>query len=168
MSDPSRFLEPLRLAFDVGSTPADAFDVWTNRISTWWPTAHTITGDSGSEIVIEPRVGGRIFERAPGGEEHDWGSVTVWEPPAQFGYRWHITSPPAEATLVEVRFTARPDGTTLVEIEHGGFDALGERGSARRADNLVGWRELIPLFIDACAGASESEQTENRAETGAH
>jgi hypothetical protein len=45
---------------------------WTERIGTWWPADHTISG-SPVAVVLEGKVGGRIYERAKHGEEHDWG-----------------------------------------------------------------------------------------------
>lgn len=62
---------------------------WTTGIGAWWPGDHTVTG--GPDLVIlETRQGGRIYERAPDGVEHDWGEVTVWEPPSRLEYRWHL------------------------------------------------------------------------------
>ena len=83
-------IEPLRLSFDVQCRIEHAFDVWTNRIDQWWPRAHSISAENGLEVVVEPRVGGRIFERTPSGAEHDWGEVTLWQPPTRFGYLWHL------------------------------------------------------------------------------
>ena len=68
--------EPLRMAFTVDCPAAHAFTVWTARISAWWPADHTVSGDAGLDVVLEPNVGGRIFERTPHGVEHDWGEVT--------------------------------------------------------------------------------------------
>jgi hypothetical protein len=65
--------EPLRLPFTVDCPVPRAFAVWTGRISMWWPADHTVTGEPGLEVVLEPRVGGRIFERTPAGAEY--GSV---------------------------------------------------------------------------------------------
>ena len=55
--------------------------MWTSGIATWWPRDHTITKGPGVAVVLEGRVGGRIYERAPDGTEHEWGEVTVWQPP---------------------------------------------------------------------------------------
>ena len=103
-------------------------------------------------MVIEPKVGGRIFERTTSGEELYWGSVIAWEPPTRFGYRWHITSQPDEATEVEIRFSEVATGVTCVTIEHSGFDRLGDKGPARREANLHHWERLIPAYVIACAG----------------
>ncbi len=40
--------------------------------------------------MLETALGGRIYERTPTGVEHEWGEVTVWEPPTRLGYRWHL------------------------------------------------------------------------------
>jgi Activator of Hsp90 ATPase homolog 1-like protein len=144
--------EPLRFEFTVGCGADEAFDTWTRRISTWWPVQHTRSRDRSTRVVVEPSVGGRIFERTPTGEELQWGSVTTWEPPERFGYRWHITSSPDEATEVEVRFTDIGNGTTVVTIEHRGFDKLGDKGPGRREGNERYWNNLIPRFAEACAG----------------
>jgi hypothetical protein len=142
--------EPIRVDFTVGCTAAEAFDTWTRKISIWWPVQHTRSRDRGTTVVIEPRVGGRMFERTSTGEELHWGSVTVWDRPERFGYRWHITSPPDEATEVEVRFAEIADGTTRITILHSGFDRLGAKGPPRRDANLRYWETLIPAFVAAC------------------
>jgi hypothetical protein len=67
--------DPLQLSFRVACPPEHAFEVWTARTSLWWPADHTVSGEDDLEVVIEPRVGGRIFERRASGEEEPWGEV---------------------------------------------------------------------------------------------
>lgn len=143
-------IEPLRVSFEVECSAVDAFDMWTRGISMWWPRSKTISRDRNAVVVIEARLGGRIFERAPSGEEFDWGWITSWQRPLRFTYRWHIGSSPDTATEVEVRFTEQGDRTTLVEIEHRGFEILGVEGPSRRDRNRLGWEEFIPVFVAAC------------------
>jgi hypothetical protein len=142
--------DPLRIAFDVGCPRAHAFHVWTTRLSRWWPADHTVSGESDVDIVVEPKVGGRIFERTAAGVVHEWGQVTVWEPPRRFGYRWHLRQDRADATQVDIVFHDQ-GATTRVEIEHGGWDRLGAKGPDLRQRNLGGWNGLLPHFVAACA-----------------
>jgi uncharacterized protein YndB with AHSA1/START domain len=138
--------EPLTLSFDVACSVGHAFDVWTSRIGTWWPPDHTVTGRSDVDVVLQSGVGGRIYERTPDGVEHDWGEVTVWEPPTQLSYRWHLARDRAEATDVEIRFLPRGDGATRVEIEHRGWERLGRTGEIRRQQDRGGWEGLLPHY----------------------
>jgi hypothetical protein len=143
-------IEPLRISFDVECPPEHAFMVWTTRIDTWWPRDHTVTGNA-ELVVLESGLGGRIFERTVDGTEHQWGEVTLWDPPSELGYRWHLGSDPATATDVAIRF--RPEGitTTRVEIEHRGWERLGEAATEWRARNNAGWDSLLPHFEEAVA-----------------
>jgi uncharacterized protein YndB with AHSA1/START domain len=141
-------IQPIRLAFEV-ECPADhAFATWTERTSTWWPASHTVSSADGLNITFEPRVGGRIFERTPDGEEHDWGEVTAWEPPRRLGYLWHLRADRVDATDVEIRFVAMDAGRTRVEIEHRGWERLGTSGIDRRDRNRGGWASLLPHFVE--------------------
>src|SRR5262249_43002769 len=81
-------------------------------------------------VTFEPRPGGRIYERTPGGREHDWGEVLAWEPPRRLVYLWHLRFDRADATEVEVTFTP-VEGGTRVRIEHRGWERLGAVGPAR-------------------------------------
>lgn len=146
--------EPIRHAFTVACTAEHAFATWAERTSLWWPTGHTVSAEPGLEIAFEPRAGGRIFERTPTGEEHDWGEVLVWEPPRRLAYRWHLRQDRADATEVEITFTAEGDATR-VEIEHRGWERLGAGGPEKRDRNLRGWSGLLPHYVEACTrGAS--------------
>jgi len=148
-------IEPIRLAFDVYCTPERAWEVWTARIGQWWPADHTVSTEDGLQIFIEDRVGGRIYERTPGGLEHDWGEVTVWEPPTRLVYLWHLRRAPADATEVEIRFTiAEGDVGTRVEIEHRGWERIGADGITWRDRNFGGWSTLLPHYIAAAGGGS--------------
>ena len=139
--------ESLRFSFDVACDPEHAFELWTRKTSLWWPADHTVTAEAGLEIVFEPRVGGRIFERTRAGREEDWGEVLVWEPPRRVAYLWHLRANRADATEVEVAFTPNEDGSTRVEIDHSGWERLGERGPEWQAWNRRGWETLFPHFI---------------------
>ena len=114
-----------------------------------------VVADLGRPLLFRqkrPGLGGRIFERTRTGAEHEWGEVTIWEPPTRLGYLWHIRRDRADATEVEIQFIRRGDATTLVEIEHRGWEALGADGESWRDRNHDSWATLLPHFV-AAAGA---------------
>jgi uncharacterized protein YndB with AHSA1/START domain len=100
-------------------------------------------------VVLEGRIGGRIFERTTAGTEHDWGRVTEWRPPTRLAYRWHLGTAPATATDVAISFTRVGEDVTRVEIEHGGWERLGNDGDALRERNQAGWGSVLPHYRDA-------------------
>jgi Activator of Hsp90 ATPase homolog 1-like protein len=142
-------IEPLRLSFDIDCGSAHAFDVWTQRISSWWPKGHSTSGDPDTMVTLEPRVGGRIFERTPDGTEIDWGEITTWDPPERLAYLWHIARDRTDATDVELTFEDLGDGTTRLHIVHTGWERLGREATAWRNANTKGWDALLPSFVAA-------------------
>lgn len=143
-------IEPLKVAFVVACPPDHAFSTWTSRASSWWPAEHTVSHEPGTEIVFEPRAGGRVFERTPGGREIEWGRIVDWDPPRRLRYLWHIATDPSRATDVEIVFNELPGSSTRIEIEHGGWDGLGEGGQAWRDANHAGWDGVLPPYLRAC------------------
>jgi uncharacterized protein YndB with AHSA1/START domain len=139
------------IEFDVAVPPARAFDAWTQQCATWWPMSHTISGDPAA-ITFEPRTGGRIYERAPDGGEHEWGTVLDWQPPSRLRYLWHLFFEPSEATEVDVTFTARGH-RTAVRLEQRGWERLGEAGPPRRDRTRQAWATIAARFAAAVAPA---------------
>jgi hypothetical protein len=139
---------PLRISFDVDCPSDHAFSVWTSQIGTWWPPDHTVSGDP-AEVVLESGPGGRIYERTAAGDRHDWGEVTVWDPPRRLSYLWHIGRERAAATEVAITFVDEGGTRTRVEIEHTGWEALGDDADAWRDKNRGGWDGLLSHFATA-------------------
>jgi uncharacterized protein YndB with AHSA1/START domain len=144
-------IQPIRLSFEVECPVEHAFEVWTGRIAQWWPKDHTVSTEEDLTVVLEGRPGGRIFERRRSGVEHDWGKVTIWEPPNRLGYTWHLNRDRSDATDVVIRFLARGEMTTQVEIEHRGWERLGADGETLRNRNNGGWATLLPHYVAAAA-----------------
>ncbi len=137
--------EPLSISFTVRCSVEHAFDVWARRIGLWWPRGHSVSGDPALAVVLEPRVGGRIYERTGSGVEHEWGSITAWDPPHRITYLWHLRADRADATEVTVTFA--PGGeSTIVTIVHAGWEHLGARGPEWREANRRGWAGLLPHY----------------------
>lgn len=145
--------EPLWLRLEVACSAEHAFAIWTTRIDAWWPADHTASGRNDARVVLEPFVGGRIYERTSDGTEHDWGEVTHWEPPHRLGYLWHLRRDRADATDVEIRFVAATASSTVVEIEHRGWERLGADADVWRDRNRMGWSTLLPHFTTAVESA---------------
>lgn len=134
--------------FEVRTSPEHAFNVWTSGSSLWWPRSHTMTQDPKARIVFEPFEGGRIYERAADGAEHEWGEVLLWEPPARVGYLWHLFFDRRDATQVTVTFAPVESGT-LVRLTQTGFEKLGDPGIERQRRTNQAWLELTGHYRGA-------------------
>ena len=134
-------LGAIRKTVTVQASVDTAFETFTRHVDSWWPTgSHRMFDDS--EVVFEERVGGRVYERTPGGEEGDWADVIAWEPPHRFILRWRV-NPNRGATELEVRFTPE-DGRTRVDLEHRGWD-----DAEGRASYDTGWDGVLDRFAQS-------------------
>ena len=133
----------LRKSVEVARSPADAFRVFTEGISSWWPTeTHSVSAEAATAVVLEPGEGGRIYERTAAGEEHDWGRITEWNPPERLAFTWHPGRGEDTAQLVEVRFAAAGEGTR-VELVHTGWERLGSAATELFGNYDRGWQHLL-------------------------
>lgn len=132
------------------SVPVDrAFEVFTAEIGTWWPLrTHAVDTERSRTVIMEGRVGGRLLERAPSGEEHVWGTIAAWEPPSRIVYSWHPGRDEETAQEVEVTFEAEGDGTR-VQIRHYGWEKLGDRMEETVASYDEGWDLVIAEYVEA-------------------
>jgi uncharacterized protein YndB with AHSA1/START domain len=153
MSDTSA---PVSMETTVTSPVDDAFRVFTKEIGTWWPVEeHSIGGERVEDVVIEPGVGGRVYERLVGGEERDWGEVLEWDEPHKLVLSWHPNADRPAATEVEVRFDT-VEGGTRVSLEHRGWERLGADAAEARESYRTGWPGVMDRYVAGCAALAEA------------
>jgi uncharacterized protein YndB with AHSA1/START domain len=135
-----------------------AFQVFTASFNTWWPAQYHIGQVEIAEAILEPREGGRWYERGVDGSECDWGRVLAWEPPHrlvvtwQINGQWQFDPDPEHASEIEVRFAAAGPEQTTVELEHRLLDRLVDGQQLR--DGITGgggWGAILELFAKAAA-----------------
>jgi hypothetical protein len=143
----------VRKEITVEASQSRAFDVFTRELGVWWPLAsHHIGALPAETAVIEPRAGGRWFERAADGSECDWGRVLVWDPPGRLVLSWEISADfkrdPRLDVEVEVRFVAAGPALTRVEVEHRHLDRYAEAAVQMRGifDGENGWSRILQTF----------------------
>jgi hypothetical protein len=143
----------VRKSVIVAAPLAVAFDVFTAQIEAWWPMAsHHIGQADCAAVVIEPRAGGRWFERGVDGTECDWGRVLRWDAPNRVTLMWQLSAQfkfdRSIETEVDVRFTAIDARTTRVELEHRGLDTYGADAAAMREtfSSPNGWNGMLEHF----------------------
>lgn len=145
---------PVRKSLTVQASVDFAFRVFTEEFDAWWPRTHHIGKSPMKKAIVEGRVGGRCYTEQIDGTDCDWGTVLAWEPPHRFVLAWQIegdwTYQPdvAKSSEVDVRFTAEPDGSTRVDLEHRHLERHGAGASAMRTavDSPNGWTGLLQLF----------------------
>ena len=140
---------PVRKSIVVNAPQAHAFEVFTARFGSWWPKAHHIAPVEMQEAIIEPRQGGRWYEKGIDGSECLWGEVLVWQPPGKVVLSWHLNSQfkydENVDSEVEVRFIAEGEGVTRVELEHR-ITASDAEAIRAATDAPQGWSGLLALF----------------------
>lgn len=88
------------------------------------------------------------------GSEGSRGTILVWEPPHRLVMAWKPNrSPPP--TEVEVQFIEQDDGRTRVDLEHRGWERLGDLARQGRGEYAGGWTMVFEKrFAKAANGAT--------------
>ena len=139
----------VRKSIVVNAPQAHVFDFFTAKHDLWWPRAHHIGTRDNFTAVLEPRAGGRWFERGDDGSECQWGRVLAWEPPRRLLLSWDIGADwkpdPGLQTEVEVRFIAEAAERTRVELEHRKLERYGDKAEMMRAlfDGPGAWIDTL-------------------------
>ena len=135
--------EAIRKSVLVDFAPAEAFELFTTRVSSWWPTTtHSYGGGRVKDVVFEPHVGGSFYEVTDEGIA-EWGRVTAWEPPHRLALDWQIGK--CAGTEVEVRFV--PDGPgSRVELEHRGWERIAD--ASERDGYAGGWDVVLAPYVE--------------------
>jgi hypothetical protein len=153
----------VRKEITVEASQARAFDVFTRELGVWWPLAtHHIGGDPAETAIIEPRAGGRWFERSADGRECEWGRVLVWDPPGRLVLSWEISADfrhdESIDTEVEVSFVSLGPALTRVELEHRQLDSYGAAVDKMRGifDSENGWTWILRSFASRARDAGKA------------
>jgi uncharacterized protein YndB with AHSA1/START domain len=136
----------------VVATPVErAFRVFTEQLDRIKPRDHNLLSAEIEATVLEPRAGGRIYDRAVDGTECEWATVLAFEPPARLVFSWNIAvdwqlePDPGRRSEVEVSFAAEGPDRTRVALEHRHLERHGEGWQSMRdgVDGKDGW----PLYL---------------------
>ena len=101
--------QPIVQSVWVDCPVAEAFRLFTEGFAEWWP----------EPCALEPRPGGRIFKRTKDHKEEEWGTITLWEPPARLEFTWHPGRAEDRRGTVQVEFQVEADGTRVTVIHYG-------------------------------------------------
>jgi uncharacterized protein YndB with AHSA1/START domain len=116
-----------------------AFRVFTERLDEIKPRDHNLLASDIEATVVEPRAGGRIYDRGADGSECEWATVLAFEPPQRFLFSWNISTswqlePDAHRrSEVELRFAPEGPDRTRAVLEHRHLDRHGDGWEQMRA-----------------------------------
>jgi Activator of Hsp90 ATPase homolog 1-like protein len=134
---------PIEKSVLVPCNPARAFQAFTDEMTRWWPLqTHSVGQAKARSVLIEPIVGGRVYETTDDGGTSDWGRVLTWSPPTGFSMTWHPGRPPDAHTVLELSFAAE-GAATRVRLVHRGWENLGKDAQAMRDSYDGGWDKVL-------------------------
>jgi uncharacterized protein YndB with AHSA1/START domain len=149
----------VRKSVIVKAPIARAFTVFTEQFNLWWPKTHHIGKVEPFTAILEPREGGRWFERGADGSECEWGKVLVYSPPTRVAVSWHLDATYAydpdssRASRVEVTFHDEGNGRTRVELVHSQLDRHGADWEKVRESvgSAGGWVGILERYAAIAA-----------------
>ena len=143
---------------------ARAFDVFVSRFGDFKPVEHNLMNAPIAETVLEPWVGGHIFDRGADGSECHWARVLAFDPPDRIlfswdiGPQWEVEPDPERTSEVEVRFVADGARRTRVELEHRHLDRHGPGWPSVRTGvaGEAGWSLYLARYGELMKGEMRS------------
>jgi uncharacterized protein YndB with AHSA1/START domain len=146
---------PEKTALQVGisvDVPVEhAFRVFAERFDDIKPREHNLLPVPIDKTVLEPRVGGAVYDVGVDGSRCTWARVLAYEPPHRLviswdiNPQWQIETDHSRTSEVEIRFIAEGANRTNVTLEHRHLDRHGEGWEGfTRLDTDGGW----PLYLE--------------------
>jgi|KBSSwiStaDraftv2_1062776.scaffolds.fasta_scaffold95356_2 uncharacterized protein YndB with AHSA1/START domain len=127
-------LEAIVRTVPLGIPAERAFARFTAHIGQWWPPAFSASGHSLAQVVITPE---KIYEVDLAGNDYQWGTVTLWEPPHRIVLLWTLGV--RESTGSQLELTFADEAITLV---HRGLSDEDRR----RFDDPGGWDVILGAY----------------------
>ena len=136
-----------------------AFYVFTQEMQTWWPPEHHLLDAQLAEMVVEPRVGGDVYDVGTDGSKCRWARVLEYDPPNLFVFswdinlQWEVETDLDRTSEVAITFTAEGENRTRVDLEHRKLDRHGEGWEKMRdaVGSPDGWGVGLRRFAEAAA-----------------
>ena len=153
MSTQAAQTEAIRRSVTVDCSVEHAFETFTDRIHEWWPLGkHSIdayeSGSPAETVIFQGGAGGQVYERTKKGEELKWADVIAFEPPRRFVLSWNPSrEQDGPRTEIEVTFTEE-GGRTRVDLEHRGWERLGEQAAEGRQSYSEGWEHVLASYAE--------------------
>jgi len=141
MNDPKRLPKngsvQIELEVTIAAPRERVFRAFTKEISLWWP--FRIRKEQAKELVLEPEIGGRLYESWGNGEGILWGTVHQYRKNERFDLVGQIGM--ARLAYSFVSFAFEDDGNgTRVKLSHRG---IGELDAVAEQEYGHGWKVLL-------------------------
>jgi len=139
----SEVVEPISKSLVVNAGIERAFALFIERFDAIKPREHNL---------LEPTVGGHIYDVGTDDRRCQWARVLAYEPPRRIvcswdiGPAWQLQTDPARASEVEVRFIPERAERARVKLEHRHIErhGAGRQSVADGVGSDAGW----PLYLD--------------------
>lgn len=144
MSDPTKLGSSFQIEQEVliRAPRLRVFDAITRDIGQWWAFR---LAEHGSQLILEPQVGGRFYEDLGDGEGALWGTVTRIKRPEIL----RLSGPLGMTTPVVSVYTyelSDSDGGTLLKLSH---HVVGEPSPKWEESHRRGWGQLLNRYLKA-------------------
>lgn len=163
----SKMLEPIVRTIEVPCDQTVAFEIFVEEVGSWWPLARftqsAMAGVAALNVVIEPQVGGAVYEITPDGSKVVWGIVDAYEPSTTLSMQFHIPLPKEnvkERSLVTVQFESISATRTKVTLTQTNWEAFGKRGSMLHGGYGLGWAHIFDECYAAACTQPDNQQTQ--------
>jgi uncharacterized protein YndB with AHSA1/START domain len=141
------------LELAIGEPVAKVWTAFVGNASLWWPPSlYSLAEPNG--FVVEPRLGGRLYERNVNGEERDWFRVLGIEPEKSIDISGQLCSPYGPPTISRwrVEFVGTKHGTLVCIRE----DLIGEANAAAAESTRTAWHTVFGAglrdYVEAQSG----------------
>jgi uncharacterized protein YndB with AHSA1/START domain len=142
----------IKYAFEVEikATPEKVWNLLTHDIQLWWP-AHFHSSEATKLFLVEPRVGGRMYEDQGGGNGVLWGTIIQYDYPRRLQIKGALFPDYGGPGDYHLSISLSPaDGGCLLKVD----DALCGHITDENAESLeTGWKELFGEHLKRAAEA---------------
>jgi DNA-binding transcriptional ArsR family regulator/uncharacterized protein YndB with AHSA1/START domain len=133
----------VELEVTIAAAPEAVFEALTRNVSAWWGPPY-LHGDA-TDLVLEPRIGGRLYEVWGEDEGVLWATVTSLRRPRELRLTGPMGMPEPTHGVVTFQLEPQADATS-VRLLH---EAFGKIGKQTRASYEAGWKDLLDIRLRA-------------------